>query len=121
MTRDTRHRPDRRMNDAYREAARIRDKARYERLKADPEYQAKARERAKRMREQYPQKASARLAVRRALERGDLVAKPCAVCGNAEAQAHHENYDLPLEVVWLCVPHHAERHRQLRAHSEARV
>lgn len=31
-----------------------------------------------------------------------------------EAQAHHEDYTKPFDVVWLCTKHHAERHRELR-------
>lgn len=43
-----------------------------------------------------------------------LGTKPCVRCGNPKAQAHHENYDYPLDVVWLCAKHHAERHKEMR-------
>lgn len=39
---------------------------------------------------------------------------PCVICGSDKSQGHHENYDKPLEVVWLCAAHHAERHKEMR-------
>lgn len=36
--------------------------------------------------------------------------KPCEVCG-AKAEAHHDNYDEPLQVRWLCFRHHREWHK----------
>jgi hypothetical protein len=44
-----------------------------------------------------------------------LATKPCQRCGAVNSHAHHENYDKPLEVVWLCPPHHRERHREMKA------
>jgi len=40
--------------------------------------------------------------------------KPCEVCGKIKAQGHHEDYSKPLDVVWLCVRHHNDRHIHLR-------
>ena len=36
--------------------------------------------------------------------------KPCEICG-AKAEAHHDDYDKPLEVRWLCFSHHREWHK----------
>lgn len=44
--------------------------------------------------------------VRRALKSGALVPSPCEVCGRTPAEAHHESYDRPLDVKWLCRFHH---------------
>jgi hypothetical protein len=44
---------------------------------------------------------------------GRLVRLPCVVCGEAKSQGHHEDYDKPLEVVWLCGEHHASRHKEI--------
>ena len=38
-----------------------------------------------------------------------LEPKPCKICGD-KAEAHHEDYDKPLEVQWLCKVHHREAH-----------
>lgn len=45
-----------------------------------------------------------------------LDAMPCEVCGSTnDIQAHHKDYDKPLDVRWLCVKHHLEVHgKQLR-------
>lgn len=115
---DRRHRPDRRLDEAYREAARVRDRKRYLRLKGSEELRQKNRLQAKKMREKHPEKVAARLMVRRAIERGDLAPQPCRVCGERKAHAHHEDYSQPLDVWWLCVKHHHERHHELRAHAE---
>lgn len=40
--------------------------------------------------------------------RGQVVKGVCEVCGNPEVQAHHDDYDKPLEVRWLCLDHHPE-------------
>lgn len=49
-------------------------------------------------------KAKARNAVR------SLDRKPCEVCGAEKAEAHHQDYDFPLDVMWLCRRHHIEWH-----------
>jgi len=28
-------------------------------------------------------------------------------------EMHHEDYDKPLEIIWYCVYHHGQRHREL--------
>lgn len=54
-------------------------------------------------------------AVQRALKSGKLKRQPCERCGSEGAQAHHEDYSRALDVNWLCIPHHTERHRELDA------
>lgn len=45
---------------------------------------------------------------------GRIVAQPCEICGKKKnIQGHHENYDKPLEVIWLCHKHHRARHKEL--------
>lgn len=49
-----------------------------------------------------------------AIRRGDLKKLSCEVCGSAKSQGHHEDYSKPLDVIWLCTRHHADRHIHLR-------
>lgn len=42
---------------------------------------------------------------------GRLVPQPCEICGTQETEKHHDDYDKPLDVRWLCRPHHMELHR----------
>lgn len=48
-----------------------------------------------------------------ALKAGQITHKACQVCGLSKAQAHHEDYSKPFDVVWLCREHHGARHREL--------
>lgn len=53
-------------------------------------------------------------AVRRAIIDGGLIKSPCERCGEIKSLAHHEDYDKPLDVMWLCQPCHKQRHKELR-------
>lgn len=53
-------------------------------------------------------------AVARAIRAGELVRQPCCRCADAKSVAHHEDYDKPLEVMWLCQPCHKQRHKELK-------
>lgn len=45
----------------------------------------------------------------RELKKGTIAKQPCEVCGSTEmVEAHHKNYDKPMDVNWLCVKHHNE-------------
>ena len=52
----------------------------------------------------------AHLAVQRALISGVLEKQGCEVCGAARVDAHHDRYDEPLNVRWLCRSHHVKLH-----------
>ena len=58
-----------------------------------------------------PIKVAARLAVREAVRKGQMLPLPCEACGTSKAQAHHCDYSKPLDVRWLCSTHHAEWHK----------
>ena len=52
-------------------------------------------------------------AVTRAVRSGLLERQPCVRCGAEKSLAHHEDYDKPLDVMWLCQPCHKQRHKEL--------
>lgn len=66
------------------------------------------------MRLKYPEKVKARKRLYEAVRSGRLQRGPCEVCGTANVQAHHDDYNKPLEVRWLCATHHTEHHNRLR-------
>jgi len=51
--------------------------------------------------------------VTRAIKKGTLIKKPCIRCNSEKSLAHHENYDEPLNVMWLCQICHKIRHKEL--------
>ena len=57
----------------------------------------------------------AHYAVAQAIRSGLLVRMPCIRCGKEKTEAHHEDYDKPLEVMWLCTSCHKQRHKELKA------
>lgn len=61
-----------------------------------------------------PQKVWAQRALRSALKMGMLHPLPCRVCGVEPAEAHHPDYNRPMEVGWYCRRHHKAKHARLK-------
>lgn len=61
--------------------------------------------------ERNPKQAKANWSVSNAIRDGKIVKGPCEICGNTLAQAHHDDYNFPLKVRWLCTKHHNEWHK----------
>lgn len=59
-----------------------------------------------------PKKRAAHIEVGNALRDGKIFSKPCEVCSNPSAQAHHDDYNKPLDLRWLCTTHHAAWHKE---------
>ena len=60
-----------------------------------------------------PEKARAHKAVYRAILAGVIKRLPCAVCGTTKrVHGHHPDYANPLNVIWLCPPHHKKAHQE---------
>lgn len=59
-----------------------------------------------------PEKNAARVAVARAIKKGQMQkAEACYFCGVGDRlQAHHHDYSKPLDVFWLCPPCHGKLH-----------
>jgi hypothetical protein len=62
---------------------------------------------------QHPNRRAAHVAVGSAVKCGRLVPLPCFLCGD-KAEAHHVDYDQPLQVIWLCPAHHKQAHAMAR-------
>lgn len=61
----------------------------------------------------FREKKKARNMVLIRIARGTLERQPCEVCGEGEAQAHHDDYTRPLDVRWLCDTHHRLHHGEM--------
>ena len=62
---------------------------------------------------QHPERFRARAAVAYAVKHGKLI-KPdrCSECNQKRfLDGHHEDYDRPLDVLWLCKKCHVKRHK----------
>lgn len=57
-----------------------------------------------------PLKYKARYKTRNAIRDNKINREPCFVCGEYPTQAHHRNYEKPLEIEWLCHLHHNNVH-----------
>jgi hypothetical protein len=58
----------------------------------------------------YPKAVYAIGVVRNAVKKGRMQRGACEVCGSAYTHGHHDDYDQPLVVRWLCPVHHREWH-----------
>jgi len=56
------------------------------------------------------EKIRAQNAINCQIRSGKVKRLPCEKCGNPRSHAHHDDYNKPLEVRWLCAIHHKEQH-----------
>jgi hypothetical protein len=78
-----------------------------------PHRMQKNRDVAARWRAANPLRRAAQIALRNAVRDGRVIPWPvCAVpeCEDTKVEAHHPDYDQPLQVVWLCSAHHKQCH-----------
>lgn len=68
-------------------------------------------------RESNPKKYKAHCMLNNALRDGLITKQPCCICGK-EAVAHHDDYNFPLKVRWLCQSHHKQWHA---IHGEGKI
>ena len=60
----------------------------------------------------YPEKELAIRIIAKEIRQGRIKRLPCVVCGKEKTEAHHESYDKPLDVVFLCRRHHQDVHNE---------
>ena len=82
-------------------------------------YRAKNKEKITRLKREYMQthpearfKRVARNRVRSMIRSGAWTRQSCSKCGNPKGEAHHEDYNKPLEVKWLCRSCHIYAERE---------
>jgi len=78
-----------------------------------PERRASSSAISQAWRREDPRRVRSHNAVTRAIKKGLLVRAPCCRCGSERSLAHHEDYDKPLDVIWLCQPCHKQRHKEI--------
>jgi hypothetical protein len=100
---------------------KIRDKIRYPKEKINRSEKHKAyicteagktsrKESTNKYRSENPKKYKAHNAVNNAIRDNKLVKQPCEICGSEDSNGHHDDYDKPLDVRWLCEEHHKQWH-----------
>ena len=92
----------------HRNAAQKAEGKKNSRYRKTPMGRANAAAAQSRARARHPEKHRARSILRNAIACGEVVRQPCEVCGDPNSEAHHDDYSKPLEVRWLCNPHHCE-------------
>ncbi len=63
-------------------------------------------------RKRNPKKKYCHTEVYKALKNGRLKKGKCEICGEVKVHGHHDDYNKPLIVRWLCSKHHIEHHKQ---------
>jgi hypothetical protein len=94
--------------DEHRENVREQDRARYSK---DP---ALFRNRKRQYNQNNKDKIRAHNALSKAVSKGLVKRSPCEVCGDENAEGHHDDYDKPLSATWLCGRHHQRLHADRR-------
>jgi len=85
---------------------------------SDRKYQAKKRvlglvdktEEYRIWREKHPGGSYAQHRINYLIKKGEIKRGRCCLCGESKAYAHHENYNEPLDILWLCPSHHKKYH-----------
>lgn len=57
-----------------------------------------------------PKKRRVHTLTRKAIKSGQILKQPCEKCGKEYVHAHHDDYNKPLSVRFLCPKHHREWH-----------
>jgi ribosomal protein S27AE len=85
-----------------------------QRWQARPEVMARTNERSREALKDPDKLAKHKVRTRTGKEiaAGRLLKKPCERCGAIEVESHHDDYDKPFDVRWLCRPCHKKHHKE---------
>jgi hypothetical protein len=78
--------------------------------KCHAEYMRVNRKPPKELSKSQQRKIAVRIETRRLLRNGVIKRQPCEKCGSEKSEIHHENYESPLAVKWLCRKCHLSEH-----------
>lgn len=98
-----------------RRMARYLEKAIEKRREYNKKYRQTDAGKASRLRTRLKNRLLGRINIYAAVQR-KLEKQPCERCGSSvRVHAHHDDYSRPLDVMWLCPKHHAQRHMELKS------
>ena len=75
-------------------------------------YKDRFRAQQKQYLQTFPEKTKARYLFFKEKKKGNIITLPCEKCGEIKTHGHHDDYNLPLKVRYLCSKHHHEFHRE---------
>lgn len=101
--------------------ARIRDPQGFalKNLEASRQWKAKNKEKLRKSQKEYRKKKRIFLSkqiravnkVNNAIRKNKLKRGKCSICQKTKAEAHHCDYNKPMDIFWLCKEHHWAWHR----------
>lgn len=81
-------------------------------LKQQKEYVViNAYDKTKRYVENHPLRVQAHRKLNWLITKGEITSQPCK-CGELKTEAHHEDYNKPYDIIWMCRKCHKILHRK---------
>lgn len=68
----------------------------------------------------FPEKYKAKQKINNKIKNGDIKRQCCIFCNNI-GEAHHFDYNRPLDIIWLCHMHHSRLHKNCLSKKELSI